>query len=138
MKKNTFLIRFIDIGLILLFGFIIISDITIRTQIELPGSNEAVDSEVKEMTLIVIEVRKDGQFRVVNAESEFLYGRATNNESLFDVLLKVKGTLQREGRNIVAIIEPEESISMQQLVDVLDICDEVGIPKNINVPSLRL
>jgi biopolymer transport protein ExbD len=138
MKKNTFLIRFIDIGLILLFGFIIISDITIKTQIDLPGSEEAVETEVKEMTLIVIEVSKNGQFRVIDAESEQLYGRVSTNESLSELLFGLRNRLQAAGREVVAIIELDEAISMQQLVDVLDICDDIGIPKNINVPSLRL
>jgi len=90
------------------------------------------------MILIVIEVKKNGQFRVVDAESEQLYGSAMTKEVLMDVLLSTRNRFQRDGGELVAIIEPEESISMQQLVDVLDICDEIGIPKNINVPSLRL
>ena len=36
MKKRGLLMRFIDVGLIILFGFIVISDIKSEAQIQLP------------------------------------------------------------------------------------------------------
>jgi biopolymer transport protein ExbD len=138
MKKNTFLIRFIDIGLILLFGFVIISDITIRSQIEMPGSDPTISQEVIQHTLLIIEILPGNEFRVTEAETEISHGVLTGLDQLASVLMGLNRHFVEIGKAAVAVIEPDDNISMQSLVDVLDTCDRLGIPKNINVPALRL
>jgi len=138
MKNNSFLIRFIDIGLILLFGFIIISDITVRSQIELPGSDPGEPTEERQPLVVTIEVRSSSLFRVSEVESELLVGVYESIESLEDGLDLYKSQAIDQGFSPLALLEISTDAQMQTFVDVLDLCDRLGIPKNVNEETLRL
>lgn len=133
MKKSSFLIRFIDIGLILLFGFVIISDITIRSQIELPGHGNSTDEESQNV-LLFVEIQEANMFQVSEVEAEIMYEEVEGLQELEELLLFIQQEKQAEGNGVTAIIHPLEEATMQQLVDVLDICDRIELPKNINIP----
>ncbi len=140
MRNSSFLIRFIDIGLIILFGFVIISDITVRSHIDLPSSDPD-DQEVtedRELSLIVINIDPDNTFRVSDYHTSTFWGEYHNLQILESVLQDLKDHLVEEGESPAALLEPHEDITMQSLIDVMDICDRLGIPKNINVQSMSL
>lgn len=139
MRKNTFLIRFIDIGLIILFGFIVISDITVRSQIELPGSDPSESEQERDLTLFVINIDANDQYRLTDINEEVLYGRYTGIQNL-EAALRSRDRLIRSNDQIpVALIQmDEEAVTMQRLVNILDLCDAIGIAKNVNVKSFRL
>jgi biopolymer transport protein ExbD len=67
MATRGFLIRFIDIGLIVLFGFLMISDIEAASRVELAGngedSGEAVEPR-EDVAFVVVEITADGAFIV--------------------------------------------------------------------------
>jgi len=137
MRRSSFLIRFIDVGLIILFGFIMISDINIRSQIPLPSGDEYSEVEVIR-TLIIISVKEDGTFSITEAETEIGHGVQSSVDELEKALSTLQSEKKADGIEIVAIISPDEGAVMQSLVDVLDVCDKLGIAKNINIPELRL
>jgi biopolymer transport protein ExbD len=137
MRRSTFLIRFIDVGLIILFGFVMISDINIRSHIRLPSGEEDVQRD-KPLTLIIIEIRADGRYSLTEAESETGYGTLSSLEELESVLIDVQRHYRQAEKEIAAIIYPNDNARMQWLVDVLDLCDRHGIAKNINIPSFTL
>ncbi|WP_340106291.1 ExbD/TolR family protein [Rhodohalobacter sp. 8-1] len=138
MKNNSFLIRFIDIGLILLFGFIIISDITVRSQIELPGSDPGEPSEDRQPLVMTIEVESATKFRVSEVESERLIGVFDSVEELENGLLQYRNQIRSQGLTPLALLELSAEAKMQTFIDVLDLCDKLGIPKNVNEETLRL
>lgn len=138
MKKNTFLIRFIDIGLILLFGFIIISDITVRSQIELPGSDPGEPQQDRQPHMIAIEVNSETSYRVTDPQSETLVGEYDWIEDLENGLNQYANRLRADGKTPVALIELSDQAQMQTFINVLDMCDKLGIPKNVNEETLRL
>lgn len=139
MRKNTFLIRFIDIGLIILFGFIVISDITVRSQIELPGSDPGEPEEERDLTLFVINIDANNRYRLTDINEEVLYGTYIGIESLESGLVTTGNNIRNNGKMPVALIQMEErSVTMQRLINVLDLCDQIGMAKNVNVKSLRL
>ncbi|MCC5907260.1 MAG: biopolymer transporter ExbD [Balneolaceae bacterium] len=138
MKKSTFLIRFIDIGLIILFGFIIISDITVRSQIELPGSDPGEPQEERELNLFVINIEPNNQYRLADFVESTIIGTYDGIEHLESALRSLIDEIQSQGKSPVALIEPDETVTMQRLIDLMDLCDQIGIPKNVNVESLRL
>lgn len=138
MKKSRFLIRFIDVGLIILFGFIVISDITVRSQIELPGSDPSESQEERDLFLFVINIDPDDQYRLSDFQTETLLERTTGIENLESSLRSLNSEIRTKGKSPVALIEPHDDIIMQRLIDILDLCDQIGIPKNINVESFRL
>ena len=138
MKKTTFLIRFIDIGLIILFGFIVISDITIRSQIELPGSDPGDQMEERELMLFVINIDPENQYRLSDINESVIHGTFSGTENLESALRALNRDIREDGKSPVALIQLDESVTMQRLIDILDLCDRIGIPKNINVESFRL
>lgn len=139
MRKNTFLIRFIDIGLIILFGFIVISDITVRSQIELPGSDPSESEQERDLTLFVVNIDANDQYRLTDINEEVLYGTYSGLENLETALLSRNRSIRSNNEIPVALIQmDEEAVTMQRLVNVLDLCDTIGIAKNVNVKSFRL
>ena len=135
MKKSSFLIRFIDIGLILLFGFVIISDLTIRSQIVLPGHDDHPEQTETDSMLLLVEIGEDHQFQVTEIETQLAYDEVDSLSELEELLLFIRNDKLEDGIEVAAVIHPDENATMQQLIDVLDICDRIGLPKNINVPS---
>ncbi|MDI6401631.1 biopolymer transporter ExbD [Balneolaceae bacterium ANBcel3] len=138
MKKTTFLIRFIDIGLIILFGFIVISDITIRSQIELPGSDPSEQTEDRDLMLFVINIDLNDQYRLTDFHESITHGTFTGVESLEPALRSLNKNIIEDGKSPVALIQIDESVTIQRLIDILDLCDRLGIPKNVNIESFRL
>ena len=141
MSNGSFLIRFIDIGLLLLFGFIIISDITVRTQLELPSSEEEVLNEEggeREITLLIIQIENSDTFRVMDSETEELLIETERADQLEPELISVAASYRDRSVDVIMLIQPGEETVMQSLIYVMDVCDRLGIPRNINVPSLRL
>lgn len=67
MATRGFLIRFIDIGLIVLFGFLMISDIEAASRVELAGSGDVAEEEAEPEeapVLVTVEIAADGAFLV--------------------------------------------------------------------------
>ncbi len=121
----------------MLFGFIMISDINLRSQIPLPSSGDGSESEIIQ-TLIIISIHRDGSYEITEAETEIRYGQLKSIMDLENTLREVQKEKRSGGVEIVALISPDEKAIMQNLVDVLDVCDKLRIAKNINIPSFRL
>ncbi len=139
-NRGGFLIRFIDIGLIILFGFLIITDIEVLAQIDMPGDDEPADPEsVEEMAYLSVRISPEGIYNVEDMEQEqILCADLGDHVELEACLIDLRDTFREAGQQPVVLIEPEEASLVQFTVDVLDICDRNGIPKNINVEALRL
>jgi biopolymer transport protein ExbD len=71
MTSRGFLIRFIDIGLIVLFGFVMISGIESLSQVELSqvAPVEQVPVEEVERTFVTVAIASDGTFTVADPAS---------------------------------------------------------------------
>ncbi|MGM0739761.1 MAG: hypothetical protein ACQETM_11450, partial [Bacteroidota bacterium] len=99
---------------------------------------EQETDEQSELALIVINIDPDGIYRLSDYQTATSWGDYENMRILELVLTDVKQQLIDEGKSPVALIEPHEDITMQRLVDVMDLCDRLEIPKNINVQSMSL
>lgn len=139
MKKRGLLLRFIDVGLILLIAFIAISEIEIVSEIPMPGTDEQAEpQEERAQTLVVVQVKEDSSYILGRAESrEDMLSLPTIN-TLETQLISLRDEERAAGNDIVVIIEADNLSQIQWTVDVLDLCDQYGIPKNINSGSLRL
>ena len=139
MQKRGLLLRFIDVGLILLIAFIAISEIEIVAQIPMPGTDEEVEpQEERAQTLLVIQVKEDSSFNLGRMESEDGLVSLPDIASLEQELVSMRDQERTQGNDIVVIIEADNLSQIQWTVDVLDLCDQYNIPKNINSGSLRL
>lgn len=138
MGNSSFIIRFIDIGLIILFGFLIISDITVRSELDLSGSDEQNEvKEPKEQQLLMISLKNDGNYVIMDVRSSSVLEISENLEELKIFLESIQSSAKDQNLSVVALVEFEDAITMQEVIDVLDICDRLKIPKNLNLESVR-
>jgi biopolymer transport protein ExbD len=135
LNKGGLLIRLIDVAMIILFGFIAISDIKVRAQIKLPSDKiEQESTEQAEPALIFVRIGLNNLVTVTdNDELE----EQLPIDRLEERLLQLRSDFNASGREIVVLIEPHEDSIMQHTIDVLDICERHTIPKNINYESMQ-
>ena len=139
MNKRGLLLRFIDVGLILLIAFIAISEIEIVSQIPMPGTDEQEQpQEERAQTLVVVQVKEDSSFNLGRMEASDNLVSLPDLATLEQQLLELRNQERTQGKDIVVVIEADNLSQIQWTVDVLDLCDEYNIPKNINSGSLRL
>ena len=139
MKKRGLLLRFIDVGLILLIAFIAISEIEIVSQIPMPGTeNESTLQEDRPRTIVVVKVYENSTYSLSRIEADEHITEVPDIAQLEEQLLSVQNVERGAGNDIVVIIEAENLSQIQWTVDVLDVCDRHGIPKNINSGALKL
>ncbi len=135
MQRKGYIIRFIDIGLIILFGFLMISDLTVISQIQLPGSTQQppVDVSDAEVRMIGVVIEETGVYRVRELATDSpLF---VNIEQIADLEVVVRRLVEEHeavGGAIEIVIEPHPNAVMQRLVDVHDLCERLGVKKNIN------
>ena len=69
MTSRGFLIRFIDIGLIVLFGFVMISDIENSSQVELSAAADVQTEEEPEVerAFVTVAIAPNGVFSILDA-----------------------------------------------------------------------
>ena len=135
MNKGGLLIRLIDVAMIILFGFIAISDIKVRAQIKLPSDKMEEQPENKqEPTLLFVKINPDNQVELTDyaAVDEILMV-----DQLEERLLGLRAGFESFGLDMVVLIEPHEDSIMQHTIDVLDICERHNIAKNINYESMQ-
>jgi len=139
MNKRGLLLRFIDVGLILLIAFIAISEIEIVSQIPMPGTDEQAEpQEERAQTLVVVQVKEDSSFNLGRMEASDDLLSLPDISSLEQQLVSLRDQERAQGNDIVVVIEADNLSQIQWTVDVLDLCDQYNIPKNINSGSLRL
>ena len=136
MNKGGLLIRLIDVAMIILFGFIAISDIKVRAQIKLPSEqkNEEERRDDTEPALIFVRIGLDNRVELSDAGD---IRETLLISQLESRLVELVGVFNTRGVEMVALIEPHEDSIMQHTIDVLDICERHNIAKNINYESLQ-
>jgi biopolymer transport protein ExbD len=130
MKRNTFIIRFIDVGLIILFGFVIISDITIRTQIDLGGSDSEQQIDDK-LGLFIVSIQPGIYYELLSIDNSLRYGTYDDVIQLDVALQRLRDELRQNGKIPVALIAPNDQVAVQHMVDVMDLCDRIGLQKSL-------
>ena len=139
MNQRGILIRLIDVGLIILLGFVSISDITVRAQIKLPSPRADQDAEEpEELVVYYITIHADERVSILGPNRETTEWTAITRTRLDTELPRLRDRLRAEKKQLVVLLEPELDTSMQALVDVLDICQRHRILKNIANKALEL
>ena len=139
MHRRGYLLRFIDLGLIILFGFLMISDITVISQITLPGKSEE-NTEPKtddNQIYLGVTIQNEAQYQILNLSDRApLHVNINSAEELQFILKTLNEQYIDEGKTLNLLIEPAPQSHMQKLVDVLDICERLAIQKNINTEAV--
>lgn len=107
---------FIDLGFVLLVGFLILTETAPRSNVALPGDAEETSESMSELTVFNLHFNGDGRFRVENGTHQFC--------DLDDVEL-LESCMQQVAQNHVGavfILVPEGLATVQQLVSLFDMC----------------
>mgnify|MGYP006969403701 FL=1 len=125
MGKSGFVVRFVDVVLILLFGFISISSVR-ATEVDLASSTEAPSPPPDMEEIVFVAIRPDGTFLVDEEQRELRGAR--------ELLRWLGGELGRLGDQPVKVrIRASRDAPMRYLVDAARVCDELGVPKALEV-----
>lgn len=136
MRPSGFIIRFIDIGLLLLIGFLMISDLSVDTQIRLPGGESSDAQPDQQETMVSLEIQADNSFRVRSDDGLFQEVLAVDVAELEQVMKEIELVIRQSGQNPVVLIKPSGESAMQTTVHVMDLCDELGLPKNLSMEEM--
>jgi len=125
MRGSGFVVRFVDVVLILLFGFISISSIR-ETQIDLPLSTETPTPPPELEEILFVAIRGDGVYLVDDERSEIrtpsaLYG-------FLSAQLATMGAVPVKVR-----IRASHDTQMRFLIDAARVCDALGVAKAFEV-----
>jgi biopolymer transport protein ExbD len=128
MNKTSSLVRFVDVVLILLFGFISISEVTQQSKIKLPESVETPPSYPDKEEIIFIGVTPEGNYLVEN-ESKLI----TSPRQLRRYVADVKRRYEARNLPLRIRIRANWDSPIKYTIRAADICDQLGIPKGIDV-----
>jgi len=128
MKRGGFLIRFVDVVLILLFGFIIISDIDEDSDIILPESSETPPSPPDFEEVVFVGVTNEGVYLL---EEETV--AVTSPAELERYLIGKKETF---GDNLKVRIRSNYDSPVYYAIIAARICDDHNITKALDVKIL--
>jgi len=137
MNSGGIIIRLIDVAMIILFGFIAISDIKVRAQIKLPTDQQEERQQTEEKEPVVLFVKIELDQGYILEENEVVIAEINEAKELEEFLLQRYEQAKASGLDMVLLVEPDENSIIQKTVDVLDICERYKIPKNINYESMQ-
>ena len=125
MRASGFVVRFVDVVLILLFGFITISNLR-DTEVVLPESTETDPVAMDVEEIVFVAVLADGSYLV---EDETV--RIT---SLMDARTFLLAELDRYGDAPVKVrIRSSHDAPVEYAFALAALCDQLGIPKALEV-----
>jgi len=134
------IIRLVDVVLIVLFGFLMISKIQHQVDIPLPHSKG--DNEIAQVSDEVLDVfiRTDGRIQVGWIDSRYQIIMPLKNDD--ELLARQRYTQLKEllaeanPAKVPIAIQAEFDAPTQYTVDLLDACKELGLPKSITCFAL--
>lgn len=137
MASRGFLIRFIDIGLIVLFGFLMISDIDVSSRVELADAREAeeepADDEPTQRGFVLVEVGADGAYRVSDPRLADDVVRVDDPDALAAELRRRAALNVEAELETIVLLQPHPASLVQETVDAMDVCDRLGLPKSLRM-----
>jgi len=140
MQRRGLIIRFIDIGLLILFGFLMISDLKGTSQLSFnEGDAQDFFSTLQDDSILLgVEIENDGRLSIRDiSESRTLHQNILSIEELEFLIGTMKNKYAEEGKELSILIEPAPDAQIQYVVHVLDVCDRLGLNKNLNTEVVR-
>ncbi len=125
MNNSGYILRFVDVVLILLFGFISIATIR-ESDIELPESTETQPDVVGEEEVIFVGVQADGTF-LVDEETVALADISSLEQFLREEMARY------EGYPLKVRIRASWDAPVVHLLSAAQLCDDLGLRKAIDV-----
>jgi biopolymer transport protein ExbD len=129
MRQSGYILRFVDVVLILLFGFISISSID-RSMVDPPESAETPVLQPDREEVVFVSIQRNGTMLVEDEAQRLGSLRALQaylqqkRQQYGDVPMKVR-------------LRSSQTAPMRYLMDAASLCDQMGIRKSIEVKINR-
>jgi len=135
MLRGGTIIRLIDVVLIILLGFLGITDFEVKSQIKLPSSADSGNREIKQQ-FIFLDIKGDNCFEVINGQNTIK--EVEGLDSLEKLLVQLNNYYINNYKQMILVIEPNLETKIQTTVDVMDICEKNQILKNLSYAQVDL
>jgi len=135
MLRGGTIIRLIDVVLIILLGFLGITDFEVKSQVKLPSAVENGQREIKQQ-FIFLDILSDNLFEIVDEHNSVK--KIENLEILEKSLVNLNNYYLQNFKQMILIIEPDQESVIQTTVDVMDICEKNQILKNLSYSNVEL
>lgn len=127
MSKSGIVIRLIDVVLLLLFGFMVISEMNRKSPIKLPQSLVPIKKEIDPEELFIIGIMADARFYIEN-EDRFI----ADFESLKNLIL----AQQAKHKKLRVRVRSAWNLPIKYTMRIANFCREQNIPTGMDVHSL--
>lgn len=135
MFRSGLIIRLIDVVLIILLGFLGITDFEIKSQIKLPSAVDRGQDEIKQQ-FIFLDIKSDNQFELIDGQNTIK--EVKGKEALEKVIVQLNNYYLQNYKQMILVIEPGVETMIQTTVDVMDICEKHQIFKNLSYSQVEL
>jgi len=131
MSKGSIIIRLIDIVLILLFGFLIVSEINRKSPVKLPHSDVKVKRDLEVEELLIIGIRRDttlyleGEHRVVPDLTE-----------LYNLIIVRNQSFTALNRKFRVRIRSEWNLPIKFTMQIANFCRKNNIPVGMDIHNV--
>ena len=132
MSKSTVIIRLIDIVLILLFGFLVISEINKKSPIQLPQSRIPIEQNIDEEELFIIGIDENKRLYIENEDRyvkdlEVLTGIIENRHAYYE----------KHGKKLRVRIRSFWNIPIKHTMRIAQYCQQHDISVGMDVHSVQ-
>ncbi|MCA9732139.1 MAG: biopolymer transporter ExbD [Deferribacteres bacterium] len=131
--NSGLIVRLVDVVLIILFGFIGISDIKVKRQIKVPGKTvetETPQENQKNNVMVVVDFYEDDLY-IFSVENKPI-GDCRGLSKVRNQMLDYRDQYGNDSTGVVFILRPNETVSMQQTINVFDICEKEKLARSID------
>jgi biopolymer transport protein ExbD len=131
MSKKSIIIRLIDIVLILLFGFLIVSEINRKSPIRLPQSNVKVKREFDEEELMIVGIKQDTTLFLEGEDRAI----ASFND-LYSLILIRNESFKKLNRKFRVRIRSYWNLPIKYTMRVANFCRNNDIPVGMDIHNV--
>jgi len=135
MLRGGTIIRLIDVVLIILLGFLGITDFEQKSQIKLPSAVESGQREIKQQ-FIFLDIKSDNRFEIIDGQNPVK--EVEGIAALEKLIVQLNHYYIQNFKQMILVIEPNLETMIQTTVDVMDICEKNQIPKNLCYSNIEL
>jgi len=137
MSGGGIIVRLIDIVLLLLFGFLVISEIEKKSPVSLPQSTATVQNAPEKDELLVLDImHSEKSSNKINyfIEGEELY--LVDFRSVIDKIKRRKNTLETEfKRKLKVRIRSNWNIPIKYTMKIVKFCQSNGVKVGLDVET---
>lgn len=127
MGQPGYILRFVDIVLILLFGMISVSRIE-PSDIQPPESTETPDKPIVQERVLFVGIQTDGVIQVDEGNKTL--------QTLSELTEYLQENIDQFGRASLKVrVRSSHRAPMQYLMKIAALCDELGLRKSIEVET---